>query len=115
MTRPYSEDLRRRAVVLVKDGRSCRAVARLLGLGEASVIRWVRRERRTGSAAAKPTDSRRRFVLLGERHQIEAPGDGIQAALRDAKAIVELRVPFELARQAIDDVERGATDRTGRQ
>lgn len=49
-------------------------------------------------------------VGTGHLHRIEAPGDGIQAALRDAKAIVELRVPFELTRQAIDDVERGATD-----
>ena len=49
-------------------------------------------------------------VGTGHLHQIEAPGDGIQAAQRDAKAIVELRVPFELTRQAIDDVERGATD-----
>jgi uncharacterized linocin/CFP29 family protein len=29
---------------------------------------------------------------------------------REAKALVELRVPFELERQAIDDVERGARD-----
>ena len=49
-------------------------------------------------------------VGTGHLHQIAAPGDGIQAAQRDAKAIVELRVPFELTRQAIDDVERGATD-----
>jgi uncharacterized linocin/CFP29 family protein len=49
-------------------------------------------------------------VGTGHLHQIQAPGDGIHAALRDVKAIVELRVPFELARQAIDDVERGATD-----
>jgi uncharacterized linocin/CFP29 family protein len=49
-------------------------------------------------------------VGTGHLHQILPPGDGIQAALRDAKAIVELRVPFELARQQIDDVERGATD-----
>ena len=49
-------------------------------------------------------------VGTGHLHQIEAPGDGIQAAQRDTKAIVELRVPFELTRQAIDDVERGATD-----
>ncbi|HEY7297210.1 MAG TPA: family 1 encapsulin nanocompartment shell protein [Xanthobacteraceae bacterium] len=49
-------------------------------------------------------------VGTGHLHQIQAPGDGIHATLRDAKAIVELRVPFELARQAIDDVERGATD-----
>jgi uncharacterized linocin/CFP29 family protein len=49
-------------------------------------------------------------VGTGHLHQIQAPVDGIQAAQREAKALVELRVPFELARQAIDDVERGATD-----
>lgn len=49
-------------------------------------------------------------VGTGHLHQIEGPGDGIQAAQRDAKALVELRVPFELSRQQIDDVERGATD-----
>lgn len=49
-------------------------------------------------------------VGTGHRQQIQAPGDGIQAAQRAAMALVELRVPFELSRQAIDDVERGATD-----
>jgi uncharacterized linocin/CFP29 family protein len=49
-------------------------------------------------------------VGTGHIQQIEAPGDGIQAVQREAKALVELRVPFELTRQAIDDVERGATD-----
>src|ERR1700720_2622452 len=49
-------------------------------------------------------------VGTGHQRQIQTPGDGIQAAQRGAKALVELRVPFELTRQAIDDVERGATD-----
>lgn len=49
-------------------------------------------------------------VGTGHLRQIEAPGDGIQAAQREVKALVELRVPFELTRQAIDDVERGAED-----
>src|ERR1700733_6893032 len=49
-------------------------------------------------------------VGTGHLHQIPPPGDGIQAALRESQALVELRVPFELTRQAIDDVERGATD-----
>jgi uncharacterized linocin/CFP29 family protein len=49
-------------------------------------------------------------VGTGHLHQIEGPGEGIQAAQRNAKALVELRVPFELSRQQIDDVERGATD-----
>ena len=52
------------------------------------------------------------FSAAGTGHlqQIQAPGDGIQAAQREVKALVELRVPFELTRQSIDDVERGATD-----
>jgi uncharacterized linocin/CFP29 family protein len=49
-------------------------------------------------------------VGSGHLRQIKAPGDGIQAVQREAKAIVELRVAFELSRQAVDDVERGATD-----
>ena len=49
-------------------------------------------------------------VGTGHLLQIETPGGGIQAAQRGVKALVELRVPFERARQAIDDVERGAED-----
>jgi uncharacterized linocin/CFP29 family protein len=52
------------------------------------------------------------FSAVGTGHlrTIAAPGDGIEATQRVAQTLVELRVPFELARQAIDDVERGATD-----
>jgi uncharacterized linocin/CFP29 family protein len=52
------------------------------------------------------------FSAVGTGHQrrIQTPGDGIEAAQRDIRALVELRVPFELSRQAIDDVERGAND-----
>jgi uncharacterized linocin/CFP29 family protein len=49
-------------------------------------------------------------VGTGHLLDIQAPGEGIQAAQRIAQPLVELRVPFELTRQAIDDVERGATD-----
>ena len=37
-------------------------------------------------------------------------GTGIIARQRAVQALIELRVPFELDRQAIDDVERGAND-----
>lgn len=49
-------------------------------------------------------------VGTGHLRQSEAPCEGIQAAQREVRPIVELRAPFELARQAIDDVERGAND-----
>src|SRR6202167_2833505 len=49
-------------------------------------------------------------VGTGHLHTIQSPGDGILARQRDVKALVELRVPFKLDRQAIDDVERGAND-----
>ncbi len=47
-------------------------------------------------------------VPTGHLRQIEPLGDGIRAALREVQPLVELHVPFELTRQAIDDVERGS-------
>lgn len=49
-------------------------------------------------------------VGTGHVRQIPAPGEGIAAQQREVKALVEMRVPFELSRQQIDDVERGALD-----
>jgi uncharacterized linocin/CFP29 family protein len=49
-------------------------------------------------------------VGTGHLRPIESPRDGVLARLRDVKNVVELRVPFELDRQSIDDVERGAND-----
>src|SRR3981189_221121 len=46
----------------------------------------------------------------GHLQNTTAPGDGILARQREVKALVELRVPFDLDRQMIDDVERGAND-----
>jgi transposase len=40
MTRPYSTDLRERAVAAVENGQSRRQVAKLFKVGEPSVIRW---------------------------------------------------------------------------
>jgi uncharacterized linocin/CFP29 family protein len=49
-------------------------------------------------------------VGTGHLRTIAASKDGILARQREVKALVELRVPFELVRQEIDDVERGAND-----
>jgi uncharacterized linocin/CFP29 family protein len=52
------------------------------------------------------------LAAIGTGHQrdIAAPGHGIIARQREVKPLVELRVPFELSRAAIDDVERGSND-----
>jgi len=49
-------------------------------------------------------------VGTGHLRNIAAPAEGIIARQREVKPLVELRVPFELDRQMIDDVERGAND-----
>ncbi|MBO0718931.1 MAG: bacteriocin family protein [Rhizobiales bacterium] len=49
-------------------------------------------------------------IGTGHLRNLAAPGDGILARQREVNALVELRVPFELDRQQIDDVGRGAND-----
>jgi uncharacterized linocin/CFP29 family protein len=49
-------------------------------------------------------------VGTGHVTPVEPPADGIKAALRAWRPVVELTVPFTLERAAIDDVERGALD-----
>lgn len=52
------------------------------------------------------------FAAVGTGHlrELEPPAGGVRARLRDAMPLVELRVPFRVDRQAVDDVERGAKD-----
>src|SRR6201994_699787 len=49
-------------------------------------------------------------IGTGHLREVASPGDGILARQREVKPLVELRVPFELDRQQIDDVERGSND-----
>ena len=49
-------------------------------------------------------------IGTGHLRTIASPGEGIVTSQREVKALVELRVPFELERKAIDDVDRGAND-----
>jgi transposase len=86
MAKPYSQDLRERAVAAVAEGRSCHAVAKLFRVSAGSVIRWTQRFEATGSAAAKPMGGVRRDVL-GEhrawlRQRLAERPDLTLAALR---------------------------------
>jgi uncharacterized linocin/CFP29 family protein len=49
-------------------------------------------------------------VGTGHLETVEAPGAGVIAHRRLSQPIIELRVPFTVTRQAVDDVERGAKD-----
>ena len=49
-------------------------------------------------------------VGTGRVRDIDAPGDGVRARLRQVVPLVELRAPFTLSRSEIDDVARGAQD-----
>ena len=49
-------------------------------------------------------------VATGHLTNIEPPADGVKAALRAWRPVVELTVPFTLDREQIDSVERGASD-----
>lgn len=49
-------------------------------------------------------------VGLGRTTSIDSPDSGVQARQRLVQPLVELRVPFTLSRQELDDVERGARD-----
>jgi uncharacterized linocin/CFP29 family protein len=49
-------------------------------------------------------------VGTGHLKPIAAPAEGVVARQREVKPLVELRVPFELSRPMIDDVERGSED-----
>jgi uncharacterized linocin/CFP29 family protein len=91
-------------------------------LAPISDVAWTQMEEETSRTIKRYLAGRRvvdvhgpagtALAAVGTGHQvaIDAPGDGITAQQREAKALVELRVPFELDRQMIDAVERGAND-----
>lgn len=49
-------------------------------------------------------------VGTGHLSEVESPGPGVLAWVRTSQPVAELKVPFSLSRQAIDDVARGAKD-----
>jgi putative transposase len=65
MTRPYSMDLRERAVARVLAGESVRSVASILSISAATVVRWSGRHRATGSAAPGKIGGHKVGILSG--------------------------------------------------
>ena len=65
MSRPYSDDLRLRAVAAVDGGLSCRRAAKVFSVGVSSVIRWVQRRRQTGTVSPRPMGGDRGSRIVG--------------------------------------------------
>jgi transposase len=59
----YSDDLRARVIRVVGKGAAARAAARQFEIGDSTAIRWVRRWKETGSAAAKSNKGQSRSPL----------------------------------------------------
>jgi len=49
-------------------------------------------------------------IGTGHLRSLRPSGEGVQVRQREVQPLIELCVPFELSRQAVDDVERGAND-----
>ena len=75
MTKPYSNDLRERAVAAVRAGGSRRGVAELFGVSASSVNRWAQRFAQTGSVAPGKVGGHRKPILAPFRDWLLAQLD----------------------------------------
>jgi transposase len=66
MARPYSVDLRERAIARVQAGESVRSVASALSISTATVVRWSQRYRALGSVAPGKVGGHKPRLLVGE-------------------------------------------------
>lgn len=66
MSRPYSDDLRVRAVAAVDGGMSRHQAAKVFSVSVSTMVRWVQAHRRTGSVSPRPMGGARGFRIDGE-------------------------------------------------
>jgi putative transposase len=66
MTRPYSQDLRQRAVARYEAGETTRSIAAALRISPSCISKWTRRQRETGSLAPGQVGGHKRPALSGE-------------------------------------------------
>ena len=66
MGKPYSDDLRERAVAAIAGGLSCREVGAIYGVAPSTAGNWHRRYQQTNSLSALPMGGDRRWKLGDE-------------------------------------------------
>ena len=105
MAKPYSMDLRERAIVRVRAGESVRFVAEALSVSPSSVVKWSQRYRATGSVAPGQMGGHRPRLIAGEheawlRERVSA-GDftlrGLVAELAERGLKVDYRTVWNFA------------------
>jgi len=94
MPKPYSNDLRERAVKTAQSGESCRAVALRYGVAVSTIVKWVQRYRETGSIAPDKIGGYRPYVL--EPHR-----DFILGQLQHTSHLTMLRLQDMLAKGGV--------------
>jgi uncharacterized linocin/CFP29 family protein len=57
-----------------------------------------------------PSGEQLSAVGTGHLVELEPPSAGVRARRRDVASVIELRVPFRVSRDVVDDVARGAKD-----
>jgi putative transposase len=67
MAKPYSMDLRERAIARVQAGESVRSVAAALSISPSSVVKWSQRFRATGSVVPGQMGGHRPRAIAGEQ------------------------------------------------
>lgn len=67
MTAPLSNDLRKRVVLAIDGGESCRAVASRFGVSVSAAVKWSQRYRATGSVAPGKMGGHRKRILEPHR------------------------------------------------
>ena len=63
MARAYSMDLRERVIGAIEGGMSRRQAAKIFGISPSSAVKWMEKQRRTGSAMAGRMGGDRRSKL----------------------------------------------------
>ncbi len=99
MTRPLSNDLRKRVVDAIEAGESCRSVAARYGVSVSSVVKWSQRYRATGSVAPGKMGGHRKPVLEPHRtfivEQINRTSHLTLHGLKDALAARGVKVSHD--------------------
>jgi transposase len=94
MPKPYSDDLRARAIAIVEGGASRHEVAALFDVSPSTVINWLRRWYDDGSSAAKPSggsvsplEKHANWLLALIAKQPDLTLDEVVAAMRERRIV----------------------------